>query len=185
MGAPKSRLVLIAVVLAVIGIDVVADEPEVKAKKKAATKGEAVVLDPTGRPEGSIVDQSARYYVWHDSQGWHLRTTAKVGRNFHGTVSVKEAQIKTFKSVGLKNDKQGGADDTWRVNDARSELTFQFKTGKLSDGLDFVVDGDDGQIEFELYIDKQKSPQAIFIGRGQQHPPSNPFSLPATPKKTK
>jgi len=182
----KILWVLAAFVVMTTVAQIAAQQPEPKAKKKAAkTKAEPVVLDPSGRPEGSIVDQSGRYYVWHDGQGWHLRTTAKVGRNFHGAVRVKDAKIKTYKSVGLKNDKQGGSEDSWRVNDARSELTFQFKTGKLSDGLDFVVEGDDGEVEFDLHIDKQKSPQAIFVGRGLQHPDTNPFSLPAAPKKMK
>lgn len=179
----KILWVLAAFVVMTGVVQIAAQQPESKAKKKAA-KAEPVVLDPSGRPEGSIVDQTGRYYVWHDGQGWHLRTTSKGGRNFHGAVRVKEAKIKTFKSVGLK-DKQGKNEDLWRVNDARSELTFHFKTGKLSDGLDFVVDGDEGQVEFDLHIDKQKSPQAIFVGRGLQHPDTNPFSLPAAPKKMK
>jgi hypothetical protein len=156
-----------------------------QAKKPAMSKSALTMLDPSGRPEGSIVDQTARYYVWHDAQGWHLRTTAKVGRNFHGAVRVKDAKIKTFKSVGLKKDNQGKVEDVWRVNEARTELKFQFKTGKLSDGIDLVVDGDGGQIEFELNIDKQQNPRAVFVGRGLQHPATNPFTLPSSPKKAK
>jgi hypothetical protein len=176
-------IVLVALLLGNVESRALAEGTAAKAKKAAKPKAQPVALDPSGRPEGSIVDQTARYYVWHDGQGWHLRTTAKVGRNFNGAVRVKDAKIKTFKSVGLKRDNQGKAEDVWRVNDARTELKFQFKTGKLSDGIDLVLDGDAGQIEFELNIDKQKNPRAIFVGRGLQHPATNPFTLPSSPKK--
>jgi hypothetical protein len=176
-----TMLILIAVLLGNIESRALGQGKTAKAKKPAKSKDAPATLDPSGRPEGSIVDQTARYYVWHDNQGWHLRTTAKVGRNFHGVVRVKDAKIKTFKSVGLKKDNQGKVEDVWRVNDARTELKFQFKTGKLSDGIDLILDGDAGQIEFELNIDNQKNPRAIFVGRGLQHPATNPFSLPSSP----
>jgi hypothetical protein len=152
---------------------------------KAKAKAEAAELDPFGRPEGSIVDQTARYYIWYDSQRWHLRTTAKVGRNFNGTIRVKDARIKSCLSVGLKNDRQKKtASDAWQVNAARTELKYEFRTGQLSDGFDFVVEGD-GEIEFELLIDTQKNPRAIFVGREGQHPSKNPFSLPVEPQRKK
>ena len=47
--------------------------PPAKAKGAKAPR----VIDPFDRPEGSIVDQTARFYVWYDSKGWHLRATAK------------------------------------------------------------------------------------------------------------
>jgi hypothetical protein len=62
-------------------------------------------------------------------------------------------------------------------------LKFQFLTSKLSDGFDLEVDGEEGQIEFELLIDTQKNRNWIFVGRGLQHPDKIPFSLPAIPKK--
>jgi hypothetical protein len=159
---------------------------QAKAKKAPASKAEPKVLDPFGRPEGSIVDQTARYYIFYDGEHWYLRTTAKVGRNFHGSIRVKDARIKSCRSIGLKNDRQKKtATDAWRVNDARSEIVFQFKTSQLSDGFDFIVEGDGGEIQFELLIDDQKNPRAIFVGRAEQHPSTNPFTLPAVPQKSK
>jgi hypothetical protein len=185
MRAARFSLVVLVVSLAIPRL-LSAQEGKAKEKKAPKTKAEPTVLDPFGRPEGSIVAQTARYYVWYDGESWHLRTTAKVGRNFHGTIRTKDARIKSCRSVGLKNDKQKkGATDAWRVNDARSELTFHFKTGQLSDGFDFVVEGEEGQLDFDLLIDDQKNPRAIFVGRGEQHPDKNPFSLGAMPKKGK
>ena len=157
---------------------------EKKAAKAPKSKAEPVVLDPFNRPEGEIVAQQGRFYIWYDTTGWHLRTSAKVGRKFHGTIRLKDAKIKACLPVGLKNDKQKKtATDSWQFNAARDELKFEFLTGKFSDGFDLVVDGNDGEIEFDLAIDTQKSPKNIFVGRGEQHPDKNPFSLPATPKK--
>jgi hypothetical protein len=151
------------------------------AKKKARPRG----LDPFNRPEGSIVDQTARYYVWYDDKGWHLRTTAKGARDFEGTIRVKDARIKSCVSIGLMEGKQKGRPDLWKVNGSRSELTFQFRTGAKSDGFDLIVEGEEGQIEFDLSIGGKKNPKAIFVGRGLRHPGENPFSLPAVPKKDK
>lgn len=150
-----------------------------KAKKTAkAKKAELETVNAYGRPDGSIVDQTARYYVWYDGDAWHLRTTAKGLRHFNGTIRVTEAKIKSCVPVGLKRDRQKKTmTDGWRISDDRSELKFSFRTATLSDGLDIVVDGD-GQIEFELLIDTQKNPRAVFLGKAGDHPSQNPFRLP-------
>jgi hypothetical protein len=72
-----------------------------------------------------------------------------------------------------------------RISDDRSKLDFSFRTAQLSDGFELRLDGEGGEIEFELMIDNQKNPRAIFVGRGLAHPDSNPFTLPAVPPKTK
>ena len=167
--------------LMILPAGILAQQPAAKEKKEAKSKGEPVELDPFNRPEGDIVDQSGRYYIWYDTNGWHLRTMAMVGRHFHGTLRLKNAKIKSCLSVGLKKDKQK-KDDNWQFNDARTELKFEFHTGKMSDGFDLVVDGE-GEIEFDLFIDKLKGPKNIFVGKGGQHPDKNPFTLPATPKR--
>jgi hypothetical protein len=160
-------------------------EAPIEERKASKKKPTARALNPWDRPEGSIVDQPARYYVWYDKQGWHLRTTAKKGRHFHGKIRVSNAKIASCLSVGLKNDKQKKATDSWRVNESRSELEFDFRTARLSDGFDWVVEGDEGEIEFELYIDKAQNPRTVFVGRGLEHPTETPFRLPATPAKPK
>jgi hypothetical protein len=158
-----------------------AEQPTTKGKV-AKAKGQPRELDPWDRPAGSIVDQTARYYVWYDKQGWHVRATAKGLRTFSGTISIKQGSIKSCVPVGLKDGKQKGIPDVWKVNDARSQLAFRFRTAQKSDGFDLVVQGD-GKIEFDLGIDNQKKPAAIFIGAGKRHPSSNPFTLPAAPPK--
>lgn len=161
-----------------------------KAAKGKAAKGKAAksksqprAVDPWDRPAGSIVDQTARYYVWYDKQGWHLRATAKGLRTFSGTIGINQGKIKSCVPVGLKDGKQKGIPDIWKVNDARSQLSFRFRTAQKSDGFDLMVEGD-GRLKFDLRIDNQPKPAATFIGAGKQHPGQMPFTLPAAPKKT-
>lgn len=179
------RAILVGLLLAVVGSGLLAlaaaEQPTTKGKV-AKAKGQPRELDPWDRPAGSIVNQTARYYVWYDKQGWHLRATAKGLRTFSGQISVKQGSIKSCVPVGLKDGKQKGIPDVWKVNDARSRLTFRFRTANKSDGFDLVVEGD-GELEFDLAIDNQKKPAALFVGAGKQHPSSNPFTLPATPQK--
>ncbi|HEY2882421.1 MAG TPA: hypothetical protein VGJ15_08310, partial [Pirellulales bacterium] len=85
-------------------------------------------------------------------------------------------------SIGLRNDKQRTGADTWKVNDDRNELQFTFYTGRLSDGFDLALKGDDGQLEFDLQIDGKSNPKAIFIGHDRKHPSKSPFFYPAKPK---
>jgi hypothetical protein len=160
-----------------------AQEPAKKAKKKAASRAQPVVLDPFDRPEGPIHDQTARYYLWYDKEGWHLRATAKGARIFSGTIRLKDAKIKSCVPIGLTDGKQRGFTDKVKFNDARTELKFSFKTANLSDGFDLAVDGEEGQIEFDLSIDAKKNPKAIFIGQGKKNPDTNPVTLPAMPKR--
>ena len=183
MRADHCRLVFLAVALVAFVPCLLAQGPATKAKPKAKPKAQPVVLDPFDRPEGTIHDQTARYYIWYDKQGWHLRGTAKGARKFSGTIRLKDAKIKSCVPIGLSDGKQKGFIDALKFNDARNELKFSFKTANLSDGFDLAVDGEEGQIEFELSIDTKKNPKAIFIGRGRQNPDTNPVTLPAMPKR--
>jgi len=172
----------VAVIALCLACGAIAQQPAAKAKAKKA-KAQVEKIDPWGRPEGSIVDQAARYYVWYDDSGWHVRSTAKGQRTFHGTISVKDARIKSCVPIGLKDGKQKGQPDAWRVNEKRTQLTFRFKTSTKSDGFDIDVEGD-GTIEFELAIDNEQKPQAIFVGENKRHPAKSPFSQPAAPAKS-
>ena len=183
MRTNQYRLFFLAVALAAFVPGLLAQEPAKKAKKKAAPRAQPVEIDPFDRPEGAIHDQTARYYLWYDKEGWHLRATAKGARIFSGTIRLKDAKIKSAVPIGLTDGKQKGFTDKLKFNDARNELKFSFKTANLSDGFDLAVDGEEGQIEFELNIDAKKNPKAIFIGRDRKNPDANPVTLPAMPKR--
>jgi hypothetical protein len=180
------RYSLVVVVALLLSVGGYADGQEAKAKKSKikAKSAEVETVDAFGRPEGSIVDQTARYYVWYDGEKWHLRTTAKQARNFNGTIRITDGAIKSSLPVGLKKDRQKkSTSDAWRISDDRRELRFAFRTATLSDGLEIVVEGD-GQIEFDLLIDTQRNPRAVFLGKKGEHPSQNPFRLPIQVART-
>lgn len=51
----------------------------------------------------------------------------------------------------------------------------------MSDGFDLGVDGEAGEIEFELHIGEQQNPKAIFIGKERKHPAKSPSPCPPRP----
>jgi hypothetical protein len=154
--------------------------------KATKSKKQSEPLDPTGRPEGPLAAKlgvkSARYFVWYDKQGWHLRTTAGGTRRFHGSMRVTDGTIASCISVGLKGDGKK-SQDAWRVDPKRVELAFDFRTSTHSDGLDIRIDGDDAELELNLLIDGQPKPRAVFLGKKQQNPPELPLKLKAVPEK--
>lgn len=179
----KASLLFLAFVVAFAGTAAVTGAQKEKTKSKAK-KQKSEPLDVTGRPEGGLAAKhgakSARYYVWYDKQGWHLRSTAGGTRRFHGTVRVKDGKIASVLSVGLKGDGKK-SQDAWRVDSARKELAFDFRTSTASDGLDIKIDGDQAELEFDLLIDNQKRPQRVFLGRKEQHPAELPLKLKSVP----
>lgn len=176
---------MVAVAIVGLGLPAGGQEGATGTQRKSLAALEAASLDPFDRPDGSIVDQTARFYVWFDKQGWHVRTTAKGARNFTGSIRLKDAKIKSCVPIGLTDGRQKGKVDAVKFNDARNDLRFSFKTGTLSDGFDLAVEGDKGQIEFDLSIDGKRNAKTVFIGSGKRHPSKTPFSLPATPERAK
>lgn len=144
-----------------------------KATKTARTKAD-VPIDPEGWPESSLTKQSARYFIWHDKMGWHLRsTTAGKLRRFHGAIRLDQGRIESVISTGIDKEKT----DAWRVDKDRKTLKYEFKTASRSDGFYFKVK-DTTELEFDLAIDGKKDAKAVFIGKKGQHPAEVPFTLP-------
>jgi hypothetical protein len=191
LGIPHARDALIAIaVTSLVFTPVVtlmataAQKAQKKPANNKAAKKSAEPVDPSGRPEGALAAKlgakSARYYVWRDKQGWHIRTTANGTRRFHGTVRVKDGTIASCIPVGLKDRQK--TQDAWRVEPKRKELAFDFKTSSAADGLDIQIDGADAELEFDLLIENEKKPRAVFLGKAQQHPSEVPFRFKAAPK---
>ena len=125
------------------------------------------------------IGKPARFYVWHDNQGWHLRSTAPKGKltGFRGNVRLHKAKFLAIRQIGF--DKRS---DFGGVNEARTEAAFKFLTENKFDGFDFNVESEDGaQIEFELYCAGRKSPKRIFIGGDAANPKGHQFVLTADP----
>lgn len=169
-------------VVCLCGLAFAAEDAPKANKKATAAKPKEVVINPWHRPEGSIVAKPARIYLWYEEGAWSVRTCAQVGRQFSGTITVKGGTIKSILPVGTRKEvKQDG----WRVDADRTTMKFAFKTGAKSDGFDMKIEGEEAKLEFDLSVGDRKNPKLIFIGRGEQHPGSNPFELPAAPVKPK
>lgn len=158
-----------------------ANKKAAKKPDKKDEKADPPPIDPWNRPEGSIVEKTARYYIWYDSNGWHLRACSIRLRNFHGVVRVTNGKVKSCIPVGLKERTK--VKDLWTVNADRSELKFSFSTSTKSDGLDIKFEGDEAQLEFDLNIDQDRAAKLMYIGKNEEHPTRNPFTLPAVPPK--
>ncbi|OYW20182.1 MAG: hypothetical protein B7Z55_07670 [Planctomycetales bacterium 12-60-4] len=139
-----------------------------------------------GRPEQDLVNvNSARYFVWHGSDGWHLRSASKSVNKFTGSIRLQGGgTIYNLRPVGL--EKKGSAADRWGINEDRTELRFEVITGGSFDGFDFTVkDADAATIEFHLLIgrDPKSMPGRIFLGQDSKHPQQSTFVVPAEPKR--
>lgn len=112
---------------------------------------------------------AAGYYVWHDPQGWHLRTTTpvKTGHSFTGTI-VASGDITVVRQVRDEGDD--------RVSVAGGRLRFSFDTYNGVDGIDFRV-GCSESLTFSLNASGRPVPQdRIWLG-ATGSAPSNPFTL--------
>jgi hypothetical protein len=136
-------------------------------------------LNPRGRYSDTLVRQTPRYYVWQDTEGWHLRTASQRGRliRFQGTIKVTGGTISKLREVGL--ERRGSGADTWTVSEDRTQVEFEIATTSSFDGFDFTITGADAQLEFDLSMGKRQFPKRIYIGRDGQHPAETKFTLAA------
>lgn len=147
-------------------------------------KGKDKVDDPVnaiGEPKGFKAGESARYALWHDKKGWHLRTTtAKTEHHFVGSIHVEGGgHIEKVHSFHL--EASGELQDHWKLDNDRKRLHFNFKTDKGVDGIAFHLTKEAKHVRFNLHIDGKHHAERIFVGHGNHHPQTDPFTLPAHP----
>lgn len=131
-------------------------------------------IDPEGMPP-----DTTRYSVWHDDQGWHLRTTSISRQHFRGAIVVQGgafADVRPFRPAG-----PGPQQDAFVESPDNRSINFDFATDGGIVGVDFNVNGDRSVIQFMLEIGEDEpkfDPDRIFIGHAGAHPRSNPFEFP-------
>src|SRR5687767_14577792 len=75
------RIAFVAVLVAILGM------VSASAQRGGPQRGPQRGLNPEGQPRELRAGAPHRYYAWHDSQGWHLRTTTAGERHrFHGEI---------------------------------------------------------------------------------------------------
>jgi len=122
-----------------------------------------------GKPATFEKGGRAGYYVWHDSRGWHLRTTTpqRSPHPFTGTI-VSSGDIKLVRQF-----RDEGRD---AVTVRGNTLRIKFVTYAGVDGVDFKA-GCTRSLSFSLKAyDRLVSPSRIWFGaRGTAR--SNPFTV--------
>ncbi len=117
----------------------------------------------TGSPEG--------YYLWHDTDGLHLRTHGPDGEH---RFTARLQSDGTFSDIDTIRLEEG---DRYEVLDGGHTLALQFHTFNYTDGVNFRVNGGD-RLRLTLYLDGSLiSTDQIYLGSLQVHPPSNPFTV--------
>ncbi len=176
--APAGKLVRAAIFLAVLETCI----PHAHSQEKTVEK----VVNPSGQPadahEGKLVDQPPRYYVWYDTEGWHLRSAAK-GKalaHFTGTIELTQGEFGKLRPIGL--EAKGKYPDRWQIDAARRKLDFDIHTSSSFDGFDFTVAKDQmGELKFDLNIGGKPMSKRVFVGKDSEHPAELPFAILAKP----
>jgi hypothetical protein len=152
-------------------------------KKKNAPPKEIEDIDPTGRFDGGIIDQSSSFFLWFDDGEWRLRTGSTNRKtNFTGTIKAKNGTFASWHGAGLDKGKKNP--DVFRINNDRTELTFSFVTAGRADGINFKIKGDDAILEFALNADGRNGPRVVKIGKEKQNPSGMPFRIRAKPPES-
>lgn len=158
-----------------------AADPAAEAPKLSVGK-DGKPLSPKGTPKtDSFTDKSARYFVWHDDGGWHLRSASNNGlATFEGTIESSNGQFGKLRAIGLET--KGKAADAWQANPERRKIEFRIHTSGSFDGFDFSLPNNDpGTVTFTLKIGDKERPGRVFVGRDMKNPAELPLVLSAAP----
>lgn len=166
------RLTFAALAAAVVVSAAAADPPKVED------------VNPAGKPEGFKAGQSERYAVWHDADGWHVRTTAgaKGVHAFKGTLEIAGGKMVSLQPVAVEGKGAKRPDvGTWNPQGTVFEFTLNTSKGH-TDGFDLKVSEHATAIKFSLTVGGEEAPKKVFIGAKGEHPKASAFYLPAHPK---
>ena len=125
-----------------------------------------------GRPSGINPLTTAHIYMWHDSDGWHVRATHHNTnlRSFSGQISTRGKFAKVH-AVHLEKS------DQFSVASDGHTISFVFKNYGYIDGVDFRTHCAPS-ITFAFQSDEKTAPPSrIVIGSHSSHPRSNPFTI--------
>lgn len=136
--------------------------------------------EPKGKPAGMEAGQPVRWYVWHDKNGWHVRTTTKSKEHeFTGTIRVLGGAVNHVHPAKMEGKSK--QKDWWALSEGNKVVTLKLKTDGGMDGFDFEVGPSAKEIVFALKVDGKDDPKHIHIGKQGDHPDAAKFTLPAHP----
>ena len=123
-----------------------------------------------GQPATFQAGAATGDYLWHNSNGWHLRVTHP-GHDkmvFRGVIR-SAADIQAVP----RHDEHGDV----VVDRNAHTVTFRFDNFGYVDGLDFRT-ACSPRLTFDFTVDGHQAPvDHVFIGRDGDHPLENPFTV--------
>lgn len=135
-------------------------------------------IDVQGRPSLDPGDSGAAY-IWHDENGWHLRTTDASPGAHHYTGTIAASPGASFTAVRpVRNER----DDYVSVT-ADGVLHYDLTTYRGVDGFDFRVsacaaDRSHEALQFSLdYNGREQDTARIKLGHDKRHPDSARFTV--------
>ncbi|MHB8571824.1 MAG: hypothetical protein ACYDAY_02550 [Candidatus Dormibacteria bacterium] len=134
-------------------------------------------INVNGRPDSLDAGDRGATYIWHDQDGWHLRTTDPAGREGHYSgVIVPSAGVRFYDLTTVRLEKD---DHVWIGEDGA--LHYSFATYSGIDGVDFKVSACAGDraneaLRFTVRRDGEDEDAArIVLGDSHRHPDSSTF----------
>jgi hypothetical protein len=132
-----------------------------------------------GRPDGLDAGDRGEVYLWHGTDGWHLRTTdiSDAAHHYTGTVALSAgATFTSFAPVRLEH-----GDRVWV--DGSNTLHYDFTTFNGIDGVNFTVSACDGARQHEVMAfsmdvnGHEDDASRIALGDAGQHPSTATFAV--------
>ncbi len=122
-----------------------------------------------GRPPDFQAATAPGTYIWHDCQGWHLRTLSTDPHGNNGAVGTLLIDGGRFRvATGFHLSPR----DTFTASDTL--LRYHFKNDSGKDGLDFRISGE--TLTFHIQ-DSPGATHAVYLGRTMQAPRSHTFTV--------
>ena len=137
-------------------------------------------ISPEGRPDNFDAGDAGAVYVWHDGDGWHIRSTdaRPVDHHYTGTIHLDPAAA-NFANIRTVRDER---DDHVSV-DGTNTLHYDFHTYASIDGVDFTITCPGGRrdgrerLAYHTDFDGHPISDRVRIGDRKQSPKSADFAF--------
>jgi hypothetical protein len=116
-------------------------------------------------------DSPTGYYIWHNDDGFHLRTHGPNERHDFVAHLRTDGTFEDVDAIKLEDR------DRVEVLDGGHELLIEFHTYDFTDGVNFHINGGE-RLRLSLALDDRLiSTDHIYLGKDGDHPDHNPFVL--------
>jgi hypothetical protein len=135
------------------------------------TLAPSALAAPLSKAEGAPDIDKTGYYIWHNDDGFHLRTHGPGAEHDFDAVLRTRGTFENVDVVKLEGD------DRVDVADGGHKLIIHFHTFDFTDGVNFTIRGGE-RLRLSLKLDDKLAPtDQIFLGAKGVHPKKNPFTI--------